>query len=243
MADRPEDLSVVVPVYHEARTLARRMGEVMRYLSHRHPGAWELVLVDDGSRDHTLDVARALTKGRDGRVRVLYHRPNRGKGYSVRRGMLAATGRRVLFTDADLSTPIEELDELERAMSETGAPVVIGSRAVRGARLEVRQPWPRELMGRLGNRAIGLLARELRGIHDTQCGFKLFTREAARALFSRARIDRWGFDFEILALARRMGMKVVEVPVVWRHDPSSKVRPLDYLRTLVELVRVAGGMP
>ncbi|MBM4321810.1 MAG: glycosyltransferase, partial [Deltaproteobacteria bacterium] len=185
----------------------------------------------------TRELALQLTR-HDQRLRLLYHDPNRGKGYAVRRGMLAARGAEVLFLDADLSTPLSDLQLLRRAMAEHGADVAIGSRAVACSLLVQRQPWPREMLGRLGNLAVRLLTPSLRGINDTQCGFKLFRHEAAQRTFAAGRIDRWGFDFEILALAMAMGLKVVEVGVSWRHDPHSKVRPGDYLRTLGELLHV-----
>jgi dolichyl-phosphate beta-glucosyltransferase len=208
-------LSVVVPAYNEARRLPATLASVRAYLRARGR-EHEIVVVDDGSSDTTAQVARDA--GDD--VRVLRHEPNRGKGYAVRRGMLAATGARRLITDADLSTPIEELAKLE-AEIERGFDVAIGSRAVPGALIEVHQPAYREAMGRLFNRLVQALL--LPGLCDTQCGFKLFTAEAARAAFSVSSLDGFSFDVEALYVARRQGLRIAEVPVTWRNDAATRV--------------------
>jgi dolichyl-phosphate beta-glucosyltransferase len=161
-------------------------------------------------------VARAAGEG----VLVLRHEPNRGKGYAVRRGMLAAAGERRLMTDADLSTPIGELSKLE-AEIDRGCDVAIGSRAVAGARIEVHQPAYREAMGRVFNRLVQALL--LPGLADTQCGFKLFTAQAAEAAFAASRLDGFSFDVEALYVARRRGLRIAEVPVVWRNDAATRV--------------------
>jgi len=208
-------LSVVIPAYNEALRLPSTLSRVRQHLAARK-GEHEIVVVDDGSTDGTAEVARAA----GGAVRVLRHQPNRGKGYAARRGMLAATGERRLMTDADLSTPIEELAALEAAL-DRGYDVAIGSRAVDGARIEVRQPAYREAMGRLFNVLVqGLL---LPGLSDTQCGFKLFTASAAEAAFAPCRLDGFSFDVEALYAARRRGLRIAEVPVVWRNDAATRV--------------------
>lgn len=208
-------LSVVIPAYNEALRLPSTLSRVRQHLAARK-GEHEIVVVDDGSTDATAEVARAA----GGAVRVLRHQPNRGKGYAARRGMLAATGDRRLMTDADLSTPIEELAGLEAAL-DRGYDVAIGSRAVDGARIEVRQPAYREAMGRLFNVLVqGLL---LPGLSDTQCGFKLFTARAAEAAFGPCRLDGFSFDVEALYAARRRGLRIAEVPVVWRNDAATRV--------------------
>ncbi len=208
-------LSVVIPAYNEALRLPATLVSVHEHLAARGI-AHEILVVDDGSSDATAEVARAA----GGPVRVLRHEPNRGKGYAVRRGMLAATGERRLMTDADLSTPIEELARLEAAI-DRGFDVAIGSRAVAGARIEVRQPAYREAMGRLFNLLVQALL--LRGLADTQCGFKLFTAAAAEAAFGACRLDGFSFDVEALYLARRRGLRVAEVPIVWRNDAATRV--------------------
>lgn len=211
----PPSLSVVIPAYNEARRLPATLERVRAHLG----GAkrvFEVVVVDDGSSDGTADAARAAGEA----VRVLRHEPNRGKGYAVRRGMLAATGERRLMTDADLSTPIEALARLE-AEIDRGVDVAIGSRAVAGARIEVHQPAYREAMGRLFNVLVQALL--LPGLADTQCGFKLFTAAAAATAFGACRLDGFSFDVEALYAARRRGLRIAEVPVVWRNDAASRV--------------------
>ena len=213
---RAASLAVVIPAFNEAARLPETLARVRAHLAglgREH----EIVVVDDGSTDGTAEAARHAGKGA---VRVLRHEPNRGKGYAVRRGMLAATGERRLMTDADLSTPIEELAGLEAEL-DRGLDVAIGSRAVAGARVEVHQPLYREAMGRAFNALVQALL--LPGLHDTQCGFKLFTAAAAEAAFSACRLDGFSFDVEALYVARLRGLRIAEVPVVWRNDPRSRV--------------------
>ncbi|HSD67897.1 MAG TPA: dolichyl-phosphate beta-glucosyltransferase [Vicinamibacteria bacterium] len=208
-------LSIVIPAYNEALRLPATLARVREHLAARSL-AHEIVVVDDGSSDATADVARAA----GGAVRLLRHEPNRGKGYAVRRGMLAAAGERRLMTDADLSTPIEELPRLEAEIAR-GFDVAIGSRAVAGARIEVHQPAYREAMGRLFNVLVQALL--LPGLADTQCGFKLFTADAAETAFGACRLDGFSFDVEALYVARRRGLRIAEVPIVWRNDAATRV--------------------
>jgi dolichyl-phosphate beta-glucosyltransferase len=210
------DLSVVIPAYNEAERLPPSLGRLREWLAStglRH----EIVVVDDGSTDATAEAARAA--GGESLV-LLRHAPNRGKGYAVRRGMLAATGARRLMTDADLSTPIEELPKLIAEL-DRGFDVAIGSRAIAGATIEVHQPAYREAMGRAFNVLVQLLL--LPGVHDTQCGFKLFSARAAQAAFEACRLNGFSFDVESLYVARRRGMRIAEVPVVWRNDAATRV--------------------
>jgi dolichyl-phosphate beta-glucosyltransferase len=226
-------ISIVIPAYNEEARIGPTVTRVCAHLAARG-GPWQVIVVDDGSRDETIAVAGAAAAG-DPRVQVLAQPANRGKGAAVRAGMLAATGQRLLFSDADLATPIEELGKLE-ARLDAGADVAIASRALAGSDIRVRQHPARELMGRTFN----LLVRTLLGggIRDTQCGFKLFTRPAARDLFGRATVDGFAFDVELLWLARGR-WRVDEVPVVWRHVEESKVSPgVDAARMFVDLVRV-----
>jgi len=215
-------LSVVVPAYNEEARLPRTLRRLREYLDARGE-PYEIVVVDDGSTDGTAEAARAAGGPV---VRLLAGERNRGKGHAVRRGMLAAAGARRLMCDADLSTPIEELERLEARLAE-GCGVAIGSRAVSGARLEVRQGLWRENAGR----AFNLLARlvALPDLHDTQCGFKLFTAEAAEAGFARACLD---------GLARRAGQRIAEVPVVWRNDAASRVSLAKGLSAFLDLLRL-----
>jgi dolichyl-phosphate beta-glucosyltransferase len=224
----------VVPAFNEGRRIGRTLERIVEYL--RDAGAaFEVVVVDDGSRDATADVVRRVAAA-EPRVRVIALGANGGKGKAVRRGVLDATGEVVLFSDADLSTPIEEVEKLLEHLGR-GASVAIGSRSVRGASIEVHQPWYRELMGKVFNRLVRLLA--LRGFIDTQCGFKCFTGDAARAIFSLARIDRFAFDVEVLLLAQRLGYRIAEVPIRWADEPNSRVGVMrDSLSMLADLVRI-----
>jgi len=207
------DLSVVIPAYNEAGRLPRTLERVNAFL--RGFGASHEVLVaDDGSADDTARVAR------EAGATVLRDERNHGKGHAVRRGMLAARGRRRLMTDADLSTPIEELPRMLERMDQ-GFDVVIASRALPGSRIEVHQPWFRENMGRVYNLFVRALA--VPGLHDTQCGFKLWSAPAARDAFAAARLDGFSFDVETLYLARKRGHRIAEVPVVWRNDAATRV--------------------
>jgi dolichyl-phosphate beta-glucosyltransferase len=221
-------LSVVVPALNEEDRLPRTLERIVSHLSRRREG-YELVVVDDGSRDRTAELAQAAG------ATVLRNETNRGKGYAVRRGMLAARGARRLMTDADLSTPIEELDRLCARMDE-GHDVVIGSRALPGSRIEVRQPWYRENMGRFFNLFVRALA--VPGVTDTQCGFKLFSGAAARDVFSAARLDGFSFDVEVLFLARRKGYRIAEVPVIWRNDAATRVSLLRGFLAFPDLLRI-----
>ena len=200
-------------------------------------GEWELIVVDDGSTDRTREIAEAAA-AREPRVHLLSGRRNRGKGHALRQGVLASYGRWVLVTDADLATPIEELDTLAKALGDDHA-AAIGSRALPGAHIETRQHPLRELLGRTGNYLIRGLA--VTGIRDTQCGFKLFDGAAAREAFAAARTTGWAIDVEILRYLRRTGRRVAEVPVRWAHREGSKVRPLDYPRMLAELAALSVG--
>ncbi len=231
---RGKSLSVVVPAYNEEQRIGATLARILAYL--RDEGArFEVLVVDDGSRDRTREVVSRLAAS-EPHLRLIALGKNRGKGMAVRRGVLEATGDRVLFSDADLSAPIEEIEKLA-ARIENGSAVAIGSRSVRGARIDVHQPWYRELMGKTFNLFVRVLA--IRGFVDTQCGFKCFTADAARAIFSRTRIDRFAFDVEALVVARRLGFEVAEVPIRWSNEPNSRVGVLrDSVRMLLDLARI-----
>lgn len=227
------DLSVVVPAYNEKDRLAPTLDSIISHLSATEAAArWEVIVVDDGSTDGTADVVADVT-ARDARVQLVSGGPhNRGKGHALRLGVLASHGRRVLLTDADLAAPIDELERLDKALSD-GHTAAIGSREAPGASIERHQHRLRETLGRAGNLLIRGVA--VPGIRDTQCGFKLFDGDRAREAFAVSRLDGFGIDVEILRYFRRSGWPVVEVPVRWSHQPGSKIRPSDYARVLGEL--------
>jgi dolichyl-phosphate beta-glucosyltransferase len=225
---------VVIPAFNETNRLPPTVREVERYLrqSNRHS---ELVIVDDGSTDGTAEAVDQMI--REGlRLHVLKHDHNQGKGAAVRTGMLAATGRVVLFTDADLSTPIADVEKLLAAI-ESGADVAIGSRALDRSLIEVHQPWLRDRMGRVFNLFVQLVL--LPGLKDTQCGFKAFRRDAARELFGATESDGFEFDTEVLYRAKRSGLVIREVPVRWRNNPDTRVNALlDSPKMLLALFRI-----
>jgi dolichyl-phosphate beta-glucosyltransferase len=224
-------LSVVIPAFNEEERLPPSLRRVLAFLE-ACGRPFEVIIVDDGSRDRTVERVRALGHAA---VQLLTNERNYGKGYSVRRGMLAARGTRRLMTDADLSTPIEEVTRLLEQV-DGGADIAIGSRAASGAQVLVHQAWHRENMGRLFNGLVRLLA--VGGLRDTQCGFKLFTGTAADEVFRRARLDGFSFDVEALFLARRLGYRIVELPVTWRNDSASRVTLLKGAAAFVDLVRI-----
>jgi glycosyltransferase involved in cell wall biosynthesis len=208
-------ISIVIPAYNEETRLGHSLEKIRRYLDASSWEFREIVVVNDGSRDRTAEVARAAG------VRVVENPGNRGKGYTVRHGMLEAGGDWILYTDADLSAPIEELEKLWAAVEREHAQVAIGSRAVDRSLIGVHQPRAREFMGRFFNLAMRLIT----GLpfRDTQCGFKLFQAKAAREVFSRQQLDGFGFDVEVLFIARKLGYRVLEVPVRWDNVPGTKV--------------------
>ncbi len=227
----PPELSVVIPAFNEERRLPRTLRAVSDYLE-RRGRPYEIVVIDDGSTDRTVAVAQESAATC---LTVLTNGVNRGKGYSVRRGMLAAGGARRLMSDADLSTPIEELPRL-LALLDNGYDIAIGSRALAGARIEVHQPRYRELVGRLFNRLARILA--VRDLADTQCGFKLFSGSAATEVFQAARLDGFSFDVEALFIAQSRGFRIVETPVTWRNDAATRVTMLRGWLAFLDLMRI-----
>ncbi len=231
-AELAPELSIVIPAWNEERRLPLTLERIADYLYKTGVHA-EILVVNDGSTDATALVARQY--GRSLNLRVLENPGNRGKGYSVRHGMLAARGRLILFTDADLSAPIEEMEKLLAALN-TGADLAIGSRSRRDLIHFHQSPW-REFAGRVFNRLVFLILG-LR-FRDTQCGFKLFRADSCAWIFSRQRITRWGFDPELLYLARRRGLRVAEVPVAWSHAEGAKIRMVrDSLRMFSEILAI-----
>ncbi|MCX6354728.1 MAG: glycosyltransferase family 2 protein [Candidatus Aureabacteria bacterium] len=228
-------LSVVIPAYNEEPRLRKTIERVSDYLSQRTYVS-EIVVVDDGSSDGTVGVVEECASSR-GRVRIVLNGTNRGKGYSVRHGVEEARGDYVLFSDADLSTPIEDLERLFPKLTAEGFDIAIGSRALVESEVRVHQPWYRELMGKIFNRIVRIFT--VRGIRDTQCGFKLFKTGIARELFSMQRIERFSFDVEVLYLARKRGCRIAEVPVTWYNSPRSRVSLLgDPFRMFLDVLKI-----
>lgn len=213
-------LSVVIPAYNEALRIGDSLGKIVQYLRTRNFPT-ELLVVDDGSKDNTVEIVEKARQNFPA-LRLLRNERNRGKGFSVRHGVLEAQGELVLFTDADLSSPIEEANKLLSALESEHADSAVGSRALERRLIGIRQPFYREYSGRFFN----LLVRAFTGlkIHDTQCGFKLFRSATTRRAFEMQRGEGFGFDPELLFLIRRLGGKIVEVPVRWNDNPATKVK-------------------
>jgi len=227
-------LSIIIPAYNEELRLPPALKRIHAYLLAKNVGA-EVLVIDDGSSDGTARIVKEAGV-RYPEVKLVSNGKNRGKGFSVRQGMLQARGEIALFTDADLSAPIEEADKLIAAISQQGCDGAIGSRAVR-TMIQVQQSKLRQFAGIIFNRLVRLIARI--DFIDTQCGFKAFRRERARIIFEQQRVERFGFDPEVLFLARRHGLNIVEVPVRWAHDPATKVHVFaDSLRMFCDLFKI-----
>jgi glycosyltransferase involved in cell wall biosynthesis len=230
-------LSIVIPAYNEALRIGSTLEKVRQYAETRNYPC-ELILVDDGSQDETPQILQVFQE-RHAKALILRNEPNRGKGFTVRRGVLEARGEFVLFTDADLSAPIEETNKLLAALEASGADAAVGSRALDRRLIGVHQPWRREMAGRIFN----LLVRLFTGlkIRDTQCGLKLFRRATTWRAFEWQRVTGFGFDPEVLFLIQYLGGKIVEVPVRWNDNPATKVHFLrDSTRMFLDLIRLRG---
>jgi dolichyl-phosphate beta-glucosyltransferase len=228
--------SLVVPAFDERSRIERAIDGISAWLRTK-PGGWdwEVIVVDDGSSDGTAEIAERAAAAASLPIRLLRHGTNRGKGAAIRTGVLASTGDPVLVSDTDLSTPLTEWIKLAERLPTR--PIAIGSRALDEDLVRRRQPFYRQFMGKIFNGFVRTLA--VHGIHDTQCGFKLFRGDIARELFADARIDRFAYDVEILYLARQRGIEIAEVPVLWFNSPESKVSVVrDSVRMLRDLLRI-----
>src|SRR6266478_5823465 len=233
-SDRRPAYSIIIPAYDESARIGATLATVLAYAEARGWDA-EVIAVDDGSRDNTVEIVRSYAQSNP-RLRLLQNPGNRGKGYSVRNGRLHARGEVLLFTDADLSSPIEEAEKLFAAIA-AGADVAIGSRWLRSDLQSQRQPLYRQLFGRIFN----LMLRVTLGLtfRDTQCGFKAFTRRAAQTIFPLQTVERWGFDPELLYLAKKFSFKIAEVPVAWAHSEGTRISLLrDGIRMFAEMVKI-----
>jgi dolichyl-phosphate beta-glucosyltransferase len=227
------DLSIIIPAYNEEKRIAPTIARIKEYLLQQSQiSNWEILVIDDGSKDSTRKIVEeAIAK--DARIKINPLRQNRGKGFSVREGALLSRYDTVLFSDADLSTPIEELDRFIPKMPEYD--IIIGSRALQESNIEKHQPFYREFIGKSFNKLVRLITGLK--IHDTQCGFKLFKN--CRSIFERQKIERFSFDVELLYLAHREGKKILEMPVTWINDERSKVSAVkDSYRMFRDLIRI-----
>jgi dolichyl-phosphate beta-glucosyltransferase len=226
MMDSQPDLSIIIPAYNEEARLPKSLDQIHAYLNAIGISS-EVIVVDDGSRDNTVQIVESKSVEWS-ELRVVKNPGNHGKGYSVRHGMLEARGKVVLFTDADLSAPIEEADKLLGALQTSD--VAIGSRAMDRELIEVHQPWTREMAGIMFN----MIVRVILGLNfeDTQCGFKAFRREKSQIIFQQQRIERFGFDPELLFLAKRNGLTIAEIPVRWANAEGTTVSMWDGIRAM-----------
>lgn len=225
---------MIIPAYNEETRLPKTLERLAEYFS-TQTYSWCVVVVSDGSKDRTGEVVLSFAE-KHPEFSLIDSQPNRGKGYAIRRGMLQIEAEMLLLSDADLAAPIEEIEKLIPAI-EAGADVAIGSRPLKESRLEIRQPKYREYAGRAFNKAVQLLA--VKGIQDTQCGFKLFPNAIAKDVFSRCKLDGFSYDFEALMIARDLGYNIAEIPIRWSHQEGSKVNFLrDGTRMLVDLVKL-----
>lgn len=225
------EISIVIPAYNEEERLPNTLETIIDYFEKFHK-EYEIIVVDDGSSDHTVGIAQQYNP----RAKLYKLPKNLGKGAAVRAGVEQAKGDFILFTDADLSTPITEFPKLYSALEEN-SDIAIGSRAIDSSLIKLHQPLYRELMGKTFNKIVQFLV--LKGIKDTQCGFKLFKNSVAKEIFSQAKIDGFGFDVEILYLARKKNYKIAEIPVEWHNDKKSKINPIkDSLKMFIEILKI-----
>lgn len=226
-------LTIIVPAYNEEKRLGTTLESIHRYCTQRSLNR-EIIVVDDGSSDDTSGIVKLLQE-RIPYLHLVRYRTNRGKGYAVKIGVEKSRGEYILFTDADNSTPIEEFEKFHPLLSRTE--VVIGSRYRTGSDVKIKQPLYRIMLGRLGNFLIRILLFD--DIKDTQCGFKAFQSYAAKVLFNRMKVNRFGFDIELLSIAHLLNYSVREVPVSWYNSPQSRIRPIkDAMRTFLELIYI-----
>lgn len=230
-------LSVIIPIYNEEARIEPTLEKLLSYFKHAKY-SWEIILVNDGSSDQSEKIIRKDIKGFSN-ISLISYAKNQGKGYAVRQGVATAKGQYILFMDADMSTPIEEISKLLAEIDKY--PIVIGSRYLSKDNITIKQPWIRRMISRLGNKIIKTLLKL--PYQDTQCGFKLFESTAAKKIFSQAQINHWGFDIEILAIAKILGYQVKEVAVTWHNDARSKVRAgRDAWHTFQEVIKIKNNI-
>ncbi|MBN2112190.1 glycosyltransferase family 2 protein [Candidatus Woesearchaeota archaeon] len=224
-------LSVVIPAYNEEKRIGKTLRRITSYLDKRKDD-YEIIVVDDCSKDNTVKVARFL---KNKRLKVLKNKCNLGKGGAVKNGMLAAKKKYVLFSDADLSTPIEEIEKFEKLKDKYD--ILIGSRALKESDIKIKQPFYRVLMGKTFNLIVNLLV--IWGVKDTQCGFKWFRKDAVKKIFPKQTFNGFSFDVELLFIAKKYGYSIKEVPVTWLNSPDSKVSAVrDSIRMFMDLIKI-----
>ena len=229
------ELSIIIPAYNEENRIKNTLIIINDFLKEKKINA-EIIVVDDGSIDKTKKIIKKLQQ-KIPDLKLINLEKNRGKGFAVKKGIEKSKGKFILFTDADNSTPIEELEKLMQKMRESKSDIAIGSRYLRGSDVKIKQPIYRRFLGRIGNLLIRLLI--IKKIKDTQCGFKLFEHKTAKKIFPFQKIKRFAFDIETLAIAKKLNYKIIEVPVSWFNSPESRIRPIkDALRTFRDLIYI-----
>lgn len=228
-----EDLSVIIPAYNEELRIAETIEKIIEFLS-KNIKKFEIIVVDDGSFDHTVSVVENLTK-KYFNLKLIKNEVNKGKGFSIKHGVSVSKGKYCLFTDADSSSPIENINAFLPYISEDT--IIIGSRGLSQSKIEIHQPIFREYMGKCFNLLVRIFI--FGGIRDTQCGFKMFSRNIANKVFPLLTVDGFAFDVELLFLGRKLGFKIVELPIIWRNDIRSTVRPFkDSARMFMEILKI-----
>lgn len=228
-------LSIIIPAYNEAKRITNTISEIQNYFKKGAPD-FEVLVVNDGSTDNTAEVVKDFAK-QFPQLRLISLPHNKGKGFAVKSGAMESTGELILFTDADGSTPIAELERLNVALNSSDADIAIGSRALKSDKTKIKARLSRVIVGRIFNFAVNCIA--VPGIRDTQCGFKLFRRRVINELFEQQHFKRFSFDIELLRVARVKGFKVVEVPVNWHHVSGSKVSVVsDGLKMLIDTIKI-----
>lgn len=228
LINKKELISIIIPAYNESLRIEKTLSRITEFISNNEKYDFEVIVVNDGSKDNTKEIVESFSN-----VIFIDNKVNKGKGAVIKQGMLLANGNYLLFSDADLSTPIEELDKLMKFILDFD--VVIGSRAIQSEFIKEHQPFYREFMGKIFNLFVQLIV--VKGIKDTQCGFKLFKGEVAKKIFRNSKIEGFSFDVEIVYLADKFKFKIKEVPVLWYNDDRSKVDPIkDSIKMFKELL-------
>jgi len=228
------EISIIIPAYNEEKRILKTLKKIYEYLKNKKCD-FEIIVVDDGSKDKTVNVVSNFADGKK-EVKILKHEKNMGKGAAVKTGVLSASGDLVLFTDADLSTPIEEIEKLKKSI-EIGYDISIGSRGLKESKIIIPQPWHRRIIGKIFPLLVRILV--INDFKDTQCGFKLFKKGVAKKIFEELKTDGFAFDVEVLAKGKKYGYKIDEVPVVWYNSPRSSVKIFkDSFRMFISLLKI-----